>query len=742
MAITRQSVTVHKVSGQDPASQSQTVPSGCKQLRFFWTAFGSQPFDIATCTLDGNALTEAVGLPGAGNANATGVLYIDSPTVGTRTLDWSWSGTPSEGPLVFVECITADGTLEIIDADADARESSDTASATSTSATGDYAVALGQMFGSAVTIGGTGASSIQTDNFTDEFGDFFELTAGSGTTTATAGTNFASVALLITREGAEGSEPTVSSRSPNDGENYVGTHPAISITFGEDVKAGSGDFRLIRTGVGTVATIAITNSSQVTFSGATVSFHLTAPLLYSTDYHIEIDDGAILAVDDDGAFSGYSGSTAWNFRTDDQGSLCKVGAFSSGTGAASTTVQVSGVGFMPKLVLFWWSGQTSATDAVGSNHTRRGFGFAHSPSARGVITTQSEDASGSADCDSGHRTDACVATLSIAGAIDGLLDLQSMDADGFTLVVDDAMPNSVRIGYMAIGGHQVEQVATGVLTEPAATGNQDITSPGWQPDAALFMSANIGADPPGTAVDTSCCFGVAAGATPTNYVWAGGSNHNATVMQTISYCRGSECIALIPTAVTSTDAHASVSTWLSTGFRLNWTERAGSRRVLWVAIKGGGWFAGDLLTQTDTTTDIVASGFGFTPKGALFLSHGQGVSTSDTVQDNDRWSMGAFSDASTEVAMGTLDDDGADPSECSTAVEHDNVYVNIALDDTVDGSMQCISVEPTGFTCEMTNADPAQAFVWYLAFGSPVKSSAPFFDTRTRHVRQNPTYRM
>lgn len=397
---------------------------------------------------------------------------------------------------------------------------------------------------------------------------------------------------------------------------------------------------------------------------------------------------------------------------------CKVGSFVTGTGAATTTVAVTGVGFQPSFVLFWWNGRTDTTDAVGGADHRRGFGFM-SATERAYATSQSQDGASTMVCDGGQGIDACVAVLSSAGAIDGALDFSAFGADGFTLVVDNAMPDSMRVHYMAIGGTDITNIDIGTFTEPGSVGTQDVTGPGFQPDCVIVIAAtNNGADPPTVGSDSALSFGVTAGSSPTNYVWAGGSNDAAAAAQALSYCRTGECLARLSGGITTVNGRAGITSWLSTGFQLTWSESSSAgARFIYAALKGGKYAVGDLLTQTDTTTDIVESGLGFSPVGALFVSHCKTQSTSDTAQDDDEWSMGAFSDASTERAMGSFDDDAADPSVVATAVEHDNVYVKIASD-AVESSMQCITVGSDGFTCEMTDAAAAQAFVWYLAVGT------------------------
>jgi len=607
------------------------------------------------------------------------------------------------------------------------------------------------------------------------------------------------------------------------------------------------------------------------------------------------------------------------------------GSFNIGTGAPGSTTQVTGTGFQPKAVLFWWDGTNSQADIVGGLLVhKRGFGVAVSTTDRRAIFSQAIDAADPTTTDAGHHDAAAIGRLSNAGAIDALADLQSMDANGFTLVIDDDFPTDTRIHYLALGGSDLTNVASGMFTEsaatfpqvggsatssrstnaiddvvtlpasvasgdlvivfhhslgtgtrtfpspwveikdvailstfnmgiayliasggetsvtvtksasqrfsalairitaaswhgttppeitagvtgqnanpdpdaitaswgsannlfiavnsiendgggqsttayptnyvsnqlqspdaggprgaiatrelaasndnpgtftvsvgderwwagtivvrPAATISQDVTTVGFQPDAVILFSAMIGADPPGVAVDSTMMLGFAAGSTPTDAVWAGGADDNAATAQAVTYSRSGESIALFDSGLTTTDGRAEVSSWLSNGFRVDWLERAGSRRIHYLALKGGHYLVGDLLTRTDTTTPIIESGFGFGPKAALLFSHGNSTSTQDTVQDHDSWSLGAFTSPTARAAHASWDEDNTAAADVTAGVEHDEVYINIGTTEAMEGLMDVQSVDSGGFTLIMDDADPSQAFVGYLAIGGP-----------------------
>lgn len=392
-----------------------------------------------------------------------------------------------------------------------------------------------------------------------------------------------------------------------------------------------------------------------------------------------------------------------------------VGSFNTGVGAAASTIAITGVGFAPEVLIFWWSGRSEAVDTIGRASHYRGFGVAVSATDRRAITSSSIDALIAADTQSGQDEAACILSIDATPAIDGALDLQSFDADGFTLVVDDQMPRDLRVNYLALAG-DITNAITGRFNEPGAIGDQDVTGLGFQPDFVLFFSAAMAANPPGAKADSDLMIGAATGSSNQG-VWSGGSNNASATMQTMSYCTLGECIALFESTIASISSRADFVSFLADGFRVNWAERSSTRRVHYLALKGGNYLVGNLLTQTDTVTDIAESSFGFSPSAALFVSHGQVESTSDTAQDNDRLSIGAFSSLTDRGAQATLDEDATADSEVTTAIEIDAVYANISTGSAIVGLMDVKSRDSDGFTMIMDDADPAQACVWYMAFG-------------------------
>lgn len=417
----------------------------------------------------------------------------------------------------------------------------------------------------------------------------------------------------------------------------------------------------------------------------------------------------------------------------------KAGSFSITTQAAGNTVSVSGlfgVDVAPKVVFFFWNGRTDTIDALGRADILPGFGHAISTTDRRYTASAADDASASEVARRMQGNAACIGVCTPAGAIDGLADLQSMDSGsggGFTLVIDDQFTADYTIGYWALAGDEIVNVAGNNFTKATVTGNQDVDQLSFIPNFILFFSTGQ------TTIDNSLVSDVeimigAAKSSSNRYVVVGKSDNGATTSRNARYAYNGECLASFASNPNSgLEDRADFVEFHTNGFRINWLENAGTGKIInYVAIEfasANNVVLGDLLTQTDTTTDIVENGFSFQPSGALFLSHMEAVSTQDTKQNDYALSIGAFNSTTSRLAMAATEDHDAADMICTTGISFDEVYQSISpAGASLDGEMDIKSVEGDGFTNIMDDADPAQKFVWYVAVGSiPAAGGNPWY---------------
>jgi uncharacterized cupin superfamily protein len=64
----------------------------------------------------------------------------------------------------------------------------------------------------------------------------------------------------------------------------------------------------------------------------------------------------------------------------------------------------------------------------------------------------------------------------------------------------------------------------------------------------------------------------------------------------------------------------------------------------------------------------------------------------------------------------------------TTAVDHDSVYTNLnEVSHVVQGSAHLTALSSTGFTLRMTDADPAQVPISWLALGDAPSTGNPWY---------------
>ena len=430
-----------------------------------------------------------------------------------------------------------------------------------------------------------------------------------------------------------------------------------------------------------------------------------------------------------------------NFSVDDlaaTGCMARCGTLTIGTGAAGTTYSAIALGFQPKVLILWWTKRNGNVNGAGDADVSSGFGVAVTTTDRRAIAWQDDHAAATMATDSYHSDAACVATLTIAGAVDGLADLSSLGADGFTLVVDDAFSAALSVNYLALGGADLTNMATGVFNEPGATGNHTEGALGFTPDFVMFFSTGIGAAAPGGKVHATPMIGAATSSTQRG-VTAISSEDAAADSDTYRYSLSSECIAILEAATGTPDYREDFVSFGSGTFTLNCIERtAGARRVHYLALAGGAYQVGNLLTKIDGT-DIAVTGLANRPRAVFFASHCAAESTANTSAAEAKFSMGAFDSQSAidparnRVCRCTKHEDASTAADTGDAMRFDAVYANILVTTAdIDALMDIKSVESTGFTCVMDNVETAASFVWWMAFGDEVVSALanPVFEFR------------
>lgn len=379
-------------------------------------------------------------------------------------------------------------------------------------------------------------------------------------------------------------------------------------------------------------------------------------------------------------------------------------AFSTkvGSGAVNTSTgnqAFTGVGFQPKVVLFWGTYETADTDDFGASGSRW-FGIGLSSTSRAAIGK-----SQGATSTTGTSNTKCITAVT-AGLTLFAADLVSLDSDGFTVNWTTAPPAAFILNYMALGGADLTNVFLKEVTAPAATGNQASTGVGFQPDSLLMFSAGLT-----TAATVNTSHAIMSKGFGTS------SSARGTVANTdITRIESTAKVLTVYSSGSTKSVEADIVSLDSDGFTLNFTTTT-SGAFVWVLCLKGGQYAVGADTQKTSTGTKANTGPGFQPTGLVLMSAGDTAAAAvDTAHA--RMSFGA---ASATTARGYVWTGDAATATDSRSLNRANVIAafvesNISL--PVVAIADLSSFDATGFTLNWTTADATAREHLYLAMGN------------------------
>jgi methionine-rich copper-binding protein CopC len=108
--------------------------------------------------------------------------------------------------------------------------------------------------------------------------------------------------------------PTLTGLSPADNATDVAPGANLVLNFSEPVRAGSGNLQILNANGSVARTIAMSDATQVSIAGATVTINPSDDLAYGVRYSVTLAPGALTDLSGN-AFAGVSGTTAYDFTT-------------------------------------------------------------------------------------------------------------------------------------------------------------------------------------------------------------------------------------------------------------------------------------------------------------------------------------------------------------------------------------------------------------------------------------------
>lgn len=383
------------------------------------------------------------------------------------------------------------------------------------------------------------------------------------------------------------------------------------------------------------------------------------------------------------------------------------GSFSLNTSTGSQSI--TGVGFQPKAVIFTVTSRTSNGVNTGVDYC---YGIAVSSTARACVGFNSTHNVSPSVVNRFSTNAACIQFINTTPTAKLVVDLTSLDADGFTLNITTSDSTAYKVGYWAIGGASITNVALKEFTTKTTTGSQAYTGVGFQPDAMVMISAMTSTQ----STATNTCLLALGAATSSTARWASSiydvnnqvSTQTRKTQVTDKFINSDNGSTFVSADLTSMDAD---------GFTLNYGTTNGTARYCWaLCLKGGNYKVGAISQKTSTGSQST-TGIGYLPAGLLLASYNS--TSSATAIADAKISIGYTSGSSAMVATWAGEKEASNPTE--NGVDFDSTKV-IKLDTTgasptTDASASLTSFDSDGWTLNYAAADATAREIVYFAIG-------------------------
>ncbi len=122
------------------------------------------------------------------------------------------------------------------------------------------------------------------------------------------------VLLTVTTRPTDAVAPIISSLSPADNSTGVAVGANVVLTFNEAVRAGTGNVVIYNANGTVFRTIAVTDTTQVTFSGSTMTINPAVNLAAGAGYYVKMASGVVRDTAGN-SFTGITNTTQFNFTT-------------------------------------------------------------------------------------------------------------------------------------------------------------------------------------------------------------------------------------------------------------------------------------------------------------------------------------------------------------------------------------------------------------------------------------------
>ena len=384
------------------------------------------------------------------------------------------------------------------------------------------------------------------------------------------------------------------------------------------------------------------------------------------------------------------------------------------------------LGFRPKGMIFWGTGQTATGGAA---NARFGIGMT-ADNASGDWGYMGAQADASATASSQTTTQSspsdCIIICDSTGATELVTARVNFQNNGFDVVYAAADAVQYKINYFAFTAPNIANIYCGTQTIPAGTGNWNITAPGFTGTIAFFGGGSLGANASTGAMPVPA-FGVAMNNSKQWAVCSAADNVNTT--NNARRQRTDRCLQSINTVsgFPATAAEISFTDWLSNGLSVN-VIATDNDDIQLMVVRGGDWDLGALSQPTSTGNQVVDTDpEDLNTKGVLFCSFNNTATTSAV--DHHRFTLGG-GDGTNECCswIGSTDNVTTTVAKCDHSESKSiRMLTEASGGSTVDAEADLTSIGTAGeFTLNWPDVDATAREVCWLVCGDRFSQGTTF----------------
>lgn len=393
---------------------------------------------------------------------------------------------------------------------------------------------------------------------------------------------------------------------------------------------------------------------------------------------------------------------------------------------------VTGVGFQPKAVVFWWTRQNTFNANNAGISTGYGYAAALPTITQGSVAAAARDNLATTDNNFMESITYSIVILNPGATGTPMVaraSVTAFGADGFTLNWQTNEAQANQIHYMAIGGADITDARVGTFAGPAVAGSAAVTGVGFQPDAVLFVAGNR----TGVTWDTIVAEGaqtIGFMSSATSQASIGWSARDAqTALSNAHAWSGAQAITGLRR--NALDQQAAFTSMDADGFTLNFTQTGGASNYIYLALKGGLFKMGTFNKNTAAGAQSV-TGLGFQPSGLMLLSESDNVAAATA-----RASANPASNLSIGATDGTTSGStwmhyrSIATTDTNTFTYNTNIMkmgINTNATVTNYGEATFTSFNTDGFTINWTTSDATARNLIYWAIGGVLGDSVNVAD--------------